>query len=441
MARFNLPVNLATTYPSASDDPTVRTHQQHHDAIHRVVNLFDRTSTAATGAVPIGDGGALVTRPLTASDIAAVAEVVNVKDFGALGDGRTDDTQSLRAAAAALTPGSCLYLPGGTYLVSSPVKITVPCYVQGGGGGYTLQSARADVGVVLVSPRSKTGIFTVSSDAVHFRRLFFTTWGGPSAASTNQPTAIEFTSGDCCSVSECVFTGWHRWLWFQNCASWIVRDNHFELATGYGIQIQNRKAPDNGDQVLTGNMFASNAPWNAAALVRQESGGGLKVIGNKFLCPGEPGAVRGFELAVADGVHTSILLVLGNSFENFSRSSIRITHAGPQNSGSFAKVNVTGNQFTGGRSAGPVIDICGRGSAYSLGDFLISSNTFDGDGARPSSFVSVANAARVAVTSNVFFNGPTAVAVGVGATTTSVPASNSYFSVAKRVAGSAVDAS
>lgn len=43
---------------------------------------------------------------------------VNVKDFGAVGDGVTDDTLALTAAAAALQNNQELFFPSGTYLIS-----------------------------------------------------------------------------------------------------------------------------------------------------------------------------------------------------------------------------------------------------------------------------------------------------------------------------------
>lgn len=47
-----------------------------------------------------------------------LAETISVKDFGAVGDGVTDDTAALIAAAAALQDGQTLDFDGGTYLVS-----------------------------------------------------------------------------------------------------------------------------------------------------------------------------------------------------------------------------------------------------------------------------------------------------------------------------------
>ncbi len=46
------------------------------------------------------------------------ARELSVKDFGATGDGVTDDTAAIVRAAAALTSGKTLFFPRGTYLVS-----------------------------------------------------------------------------------------------------------------------------------------------------------------------------------------------------------------------------------------------------------------------------------------------------------------------------------
>lgn len=48
------------------------------------------------------------------------ADVVNVKDFGAKGDGVTDDTEAIQAAITA-HPSGCIFFPSGTYIVSSSI--------------------------------------------------------------------------------------------------------------------------------------------------------------------------------------------------------------------------------------------------------------------------------------------------------------------------------
>ena len=45
-------------------------------------------------------------------------EMVNVKDFGAIGDGVTDDTQAIKAAIAT---GKQIYMPPGSYFYNGSI--------------------------------------------------------------------------------------------------------------------------------------------------------------------------------------------------------------------------------------------------------------------------------------------------------------------------------
>ena len=81
-----------------------------------------------------------------------LSERLSVKDFGALGDGVTDDTLAIRAAIAALSappsgPGQGeIFFPSGVYMVKPQVGATLPQWIfdlesnltlRGVGGGYT----------------------------------------------------------------------------------------------------------------------------------------------------------------------------------------------------------------------------------------------------------------------------------------------------------------
>lgn len=51
-----------------------------------------------------------------------INDIVNVKDFGAVGDGVTDDTAAIQAA---INAASVLYFPAGTYKITSQIQTTV----------------------------------------------------------------------------------------------------------------------------------------------------------------------------------------------------------------------------------------------------------------------------------------------------------------------------
>lgn len=76
--------------------------------------------------------------------------VLNVKAFGATGDGTTDDAAAIGAAVTALAQGDTLYFPAGTYKVSSA---TLAAYASGVGWSFTVDNVR-----VLGAGRERTSI-------------------------------------------------------------------------------------------------------------------------------------------------------------------------------------------------------------------------------------------------------------------------------------------
>jgi hypothetical protein len=82
-----------------------------------------------------------------------LAQTVSVKDFGAVGDGVTDDTVAIQAAIAALpVDGGDLIFPPGQYLFST--KITVSKKVRLIGSGGTAESLAATGATVLIKSAS-----------------------------------------------------------------------------------------------------------------------------------------------------------------------------------------------------------------------------------------------------------------------------------------------
>ena len=55
--------------------------------------------------------------------------VLNVKDFGAVGDGKADDTQAIQAAInKGIQAGTGVYIPRGTYMTSKTIEIPLRSY-------------------------------------------------------------------------------------------------------------------------------------------------------------------------------------------------------------------------------------------------------------------------------------------------------------------------
>jgi len=83
--------------------------------------LFDPADTGAVSSVNVSflQAG---TGAVSQSVQSRLRNTVSVKDFGAVGDGVTDDTAAIQAAITA-TAGGELYFPGATYLISSALTI------------------------------------------------------------------------------------------------------------------------------------------------------------------------------------------------------------------------------------------------------------------------------------------------------------------------------
>lgn len=81
-----------------------------------------------------------------------LAESVSVKDFGAVGDGTTDDTAAIQAAVNSLSAagkGGTVFLPAGAYKITSNILITWPNSTdQNAPGRITLKGAGADLSYI-----------------------------------------------------------------------------------------------------------------------------------------------------------------------------------------------------------------------------------------------------------------------------------------------------
>lgn len=66
----------------------------------------------------------------------------NIRDFGAVGDGKTDDTASFKGAMAAIASnnGGTLTIPDGDYLITSPVTVPSGTIIQGTNGLHSMAS-------------------------------------------------------------------------------------------------------------------------------------------------------------------------------------------------------------------------------------------------------------------------------------------------------------
>lgn len=93
-------------------------------------------------------------------NIGVSVDAVNVKNYGAMGDGKTDDTEAIRTARiAAITENKALYFPSGTYIVHGSIELWNNCEIYGDGSRTVIKKKPAIVDVI--KPRGTAGNFTL----------------------------------------------------------------------------------------------------------------------------------------------------------------------------------------------------------------------------------------------------------------------------------------
>lgn len=150
-----------------------------------VQGAIDQLATASISVnasnVTYNEGGTGATDRTVQSKL---QERVSVKDFGAVGDGTTDDTAAIQATIDSLSQsgnGGVVYLPAGTYKVTSNLNITWPNGAnQDTPARVTIEGEGADISYIY-DYRAGTptgGCITIDFSAVPGSRFFTPNFGG-----------------------------------------------------------------------------------------------------------------------------------------------------------------------------------------------------------------------------------------------------------------------
>ena len=159
-------------------------------------------------------------------------DVINVKDYGAVGGAGTDDTAAIQAAFTAAA-GRTVFFPAGTYTVTGTMTLTNGMKVIGEGYNST----------IIYQSTANTTIFYPATDN-EICNLKFTGTGaysvGGREAIKGDPTGtgiagIRIHIHDCYFDSTLSTTG----VGGDNCTDWIIENNYFNLGANgeHGIYL------------------------------------------------------------------------------------------------------------------------------------------------------------------------------------------------------------
>jgi hypothetical protein len=287
-----------------------------------IVCLGYQRALTNTDDYPVTATGSITARTL--SD--RFGDLANVKDFGAVGDGVTDDTAAIQAAIIA-SYGQTLYFPSATYKISSTITIAEQIYLLGD----------SRFSSIIRWNNATLEAFNVTTDtAISIEHLQFAVTVTPTAGYTFQFAGN--TSNNSFSTFRNV-TFSHSYIAIKSLKAMTLSIStcYFYGHQNAGVLIQNNYNSDAGDSTIVDCVFSEAGP--SASGILQYSSGGLKVLGTKIL-----GGLYGIRLFLASTATTSILLVNGNSIEGYIMAAVSADLQAV--GGTFTNVLINGNQFS-----------------------------------------------------------------------------------------------
>lgn len=127
-------------------------------------------------------------------------DVVSVKDFGAVGDGVTDDTAAVQSALTAVLSGGELFFPAGTYLMSPLVVSNLSNVTLRGTNKYRSVIKLASTGTLLTLSNAQW---------CRIEKLGFETNGTAQAIANGYGLQFDTGSGNN-TVDDCAFIGFSK---------------------------------------------------------------------------------------------------------------------------------------------------------------------------------------------------------------------------------------
>lgn len=260
----------------------------------------------------------------------------NVRDYGAVGDGATDDTTAINLAIAALNAAGTgvLYFPAtaDSYEVTSALTtITAAGLVLGDGGAFHDPATRIN------QQSASANLFTVNTDGLSFRGMYL---GNTSGGATTSD-GIHVTGGKLVVYEDLSVISFRDGISLTGLVGyWRVTGPMYLQCQRYDLHVFNSVNPDGGDWIVDGGVVFGYGADNAVGLYLENSGGG-RVLGCKFNGGDRAGTI-GIQMDI-DGTDVSvILLVVGNTIENMKAEAIKVTTGG---AAQFKSLAFTGNQF------------------------------------------------------------------------------------------------
>ena len=329
--------------------------------------VFSASPTlTGTPISPTASVGTSSTQVATTAFVGNQTEIVyNVKAYGAVGDGVTDETTAVTNALAAIpTKGGVLYFPAGDYLITSQIIVNKNVIIRGVGVS-PFNFYNATTGVT-----GTPGATNILCSSTTLELFLFTNTGSNvfpivnvenlSVFNTNSSTV---TAGSAFRIQGALqrttFRNVHVSGFYNNVnntsASYSVFDNCvFVDPKNVALILDNTSHPDVGNQMVTNCRFISSREnnRNPVAGIYMKGGGGNIISNcvfnsglNYTLPPTTTTVTQNFQYGIYTDLSTgatSELVITSCIFANYKESGIVVNNV----SSSFNNLIVNGCMFT-----------------------------------------------------------------------------------------------
>lgn len=214
-----------------------------------------------------------MTAPPNASADKLRVTMANVKDFGATGDGTTDDTAAIHAARDAAGAGGRVIIPSGTYIVSGLAASVADQTWESSAAAVIKLKVGVDTRAAAEKEARVSEILWISADGVTVTGGVFDCSNGTTSNEDWSMQGIRVT-GDRVTIRESkVLNSPRHGIYALNCSRVTVRSCTITNSFGAGIFVQHddesRKAVD--DIVITDNAVEGSSNTAGGIVVRGNS--------------------------------------------------------------------------------------------------------------------------------------------------------------------------
>lgn len=258
-------------------------------ATEAAASKLDKIAAGDTFAVKPDNGG----KPVGKGELA-----VNVKDYGATGDGMTDDVTAIRQALKALTSagGGTLLFPPGTYNASAAMQVTDNVNISGYGATITR-------GFFGLSERGRgygAGPRNVTIRGMRFLGSF---------TGTKRVVGMSWHHAQNITIEDCIFEqciAWGHTFDLQGCDGVAIRNNTWlgfdPTQSPHSEAIQCDISALSGASVAEADITRYDALPTRNVLVEHNQFLPLTVGGTAYPCPNPIGSHGGVEGAFYDNI-------------------------------------------------------------------------------------------------------------------------------------------